>query len=249
MPELRKDPVTGRWVIIATERVRAARATSRPALRPAAAGPCVLCAGREHETPPELLRVPRARRAANGPGWRVRVVPNKFPTLRVEGELERRGHGIYDLMNGVGAHEVVIESPRPRANARGVAAARARGGAARVSASACSTSGATTAFAPSSSSRTPGTTAASRLEHPHTQVLATPVVPPDVADELLHGARSYFDYRERCLFCDILQQETDEDSRVVAGARPRGRRSCRSPPAPRSRPGSCRAATRPASST
>ena len=76
MPELRKDPTVGRWVIIATERVRRSTELAAPA-----------------------------------PGWRVRVVPNKFPALRVEGELARRGEGIYDVMSGIGAHEVVIESP------------------------------------------------------------------------------------------------------------------------------------------
>jgi len=113
MPELRKDPVTGQWVIIRTERPHRPEDFRPPAPPPPTPAPCALCEGHEQATPPELL----AYRAggdgrANGPGWRVRVVPNKFPTLRVEGELERRGHGLYDLMNGVGAHELVVESPR-----------------------------------------------------------------------------------------------------------------------------------------
>src|SRR5882762_8759203 len=98
MPELRKDPVVGRWVIIAPER---ARATA-----------CAFCEGHEHETPPEILagRPPDGR--PNGPGWTYRVVPNKFPALRIEGELEPAGEGLFDRMNGVGAHEVVIETPQ-----------------------------------------------------------------------------------------------------------------------------------------
>jgi UDPglucose--hexose-1-phosphate uridylyltransferase len=213
MPELRKDPVTGRWVIIATERPnRLEEFRPPPVTRRSTA--CVLCEGREQETPPELL----ANRAGpdarpNGPGWRVRVVPNKFPILRVEGELERRGQGLYDLMNGVGAHEIVIESPRHDdtlaslslpALEEVVHAYQER----MIDLRRDTRFRAVVVFKAVRSATAVG------LDHPHSQLLATPTVPPDVANELLH-ARSYFDYRERCLFCDILQQETEHGSRVV----------------------------------
>src|SRR6478672_5426722 len=112
MPELRKDPIVGRWVIISTERTKrphdfGARAEPRR-------GVCPFCPGQESLTPPELLAHrpadgPGAR--ANAPGWRLRVFPNKFPALRVEGEFERFGDGIYDRVSGIGAHEVIVESP------------------------------------------------------------------------------------------------------------------------------------------
>src|ERR1043165_2728710 len=112
MPELRKDPVVGRWVIISTER------SLRPSsFVPEAAGRvstfCPFCPGHEDSTPPEVYAV-RGGKAdrPNGPGWQVRVVPNKFPALQIEGTLDRRGEGLYDKMNGVGAHEVVIEGPQ-----------------------------------------------------------------------------------------------------------------------------------------
>src|SRR5437867_13390798 len=99
MPELRKDPIVGRWVIIATERVRRPSDFPRRERAAPASGPCSLCPGREAETPPEVLGYRDARDApADGPDWRVRVVPNKFPALRIEGELDRRGLGVYDLM-------------------------------------------------------------------------------------------------------------------------------------------------------
>ena len=212
MPELRKDPVTGRWVIIGTERPRRPE-DFQPVLAPRSPGPCVLCEGRESETPPELYAARATDGRVNAPGWRVRVVPNKFPSLRIEGEIERRGHGVYDLMNGVGAHELVIESPRHTDTLASLPVSaleeivhsyqermldlrrdvRFRS---------------IVVFKNVRSSTTVA------LDHPHTHVLATPAVPPDIAAELVQ-ARSYFDYRERCLFCDILQQETDEDSRVA----------------------------------
>jgi len=108
MPELRKDPLLGRWVIVGTERVRRPD-DFRPPTPPERTGSCVFCAGRERETPPSCSPSGQAGRRRLAP-WRV--VPSRFPALRVEGDLERRGHGLYDLMNGIGAHEVIVESPR-----------------------------------------------------------------------------------------------------------------------------------------
>ncbi len=111
MPELRRDPIVGRWVIIATDR---AKKPSDFAKGPAAplVGLCPFCSGHEDKTPREVYvngRPPSA--PPNGPGWRVRVVPNRFPALKIEGDLDRKADGIYDLMNGIGAHEVVVETP------------------------------------------------------------------------------------------------------------------------------------------
>ena len=108
MPELRKDPVVGRWVIISTERAR------RPSdFVPAPAGHgtgglCAFCPGQETRTPSEILALRPPDTRPDTPGWSLRVVPNKFPALRIEGELEPSGEGLYDRMSGVGAHEVVI---------------------------------------------------------------------------------------------------------------------------------------------
>src|SRR5512135_442165 len=112
MPELRHDPIQRRWVIIATERGR------RPDDFPPADdlgsnGFCPFCEGNEAKTPPEIRAIRFNGNGPDSPGWQIRVVPNKFPALRIEGDLEREGHGIYDKMNGVGAHEVVIETPNP----------------------------------------------------------------------------------------------------------------------------------------
>src|SRR5262245_11076010 len=102
MPELRKDPIVGRWVIIATDRAK------RP-LRPKSetlvtGGFCPFCEGSEGNTPFEIIAYRDRQTKPNEKGWRVRVVPNKFPALQIEGELNKRGDGIYDRMNGIGAH-------------------------------------------------------------------------------------------------------------------------------------------------
>ncbi|MGH9468393.1 MAG: galactose-1-phosphate uridylyltransferase, partial [Terriglobales bacterium] len=110
MPELRKDPITGRWVIIAGDRAKRPSDFARAPLRRSSEGICPFCYGSENKTPPEILAY-RPDGAPNSPGWTVRVVPNKFPALGIEGELNRLGEGVYDKMNGIGAHEVIIETP------------------------------------------------------------------------------------------------------------------------------------------
>jgi len=106
MPELRRDPVAGRWVIIASERARRPDDFAQESVPAPRNVPCAFCAGNESMTPSEIMSV-----RSHGT-WKSRVVANKFPALMVEGGLEKRGEGMYDFMNGVGAHEVIIESPR-----------------------------------------------------------------------------------------------------------------------------------------
>ena len=114
MPELRKDPIVGRWVIISTDRAKRPTDFLREQNK-MKGGFCPFCYGNENKTPPEILAYrPNPNGGApqkNSPGWTVRVVPNKFPALGIEGTLNRRADGMFDRMNGIGAHEVVIETP------------------------------------------------------------------------------------------------------------------------------------------
>ena len=213
MPELRKDPVLGRWVIIDTQRVRRPGDyhTPRPARRPA---PCPLCEGHEHETPPEVMAYRNGPDALpDTPGWRVRVVPSKFPALRAAGELERRGHGLYDVVSGHGVHEIIVESPNHDVSlaALPVEAVEEVLRAYRDRIAALKRD---PRFRAVAVFRTHGAETGAHMAHPHSQLLATPILPETVGEELLN-ARAYHDYRERCLFCDIAQQEADESTRVV----------------------------------
>jgi len=212
MPELRKDPVTGRWVIIATERIR------RPSdylveSSPPRGGTCPFCPGNEAETPPEIEAFGEEGRAPNGPGWWLRVVPNKYPALRVEGDLHRTGKGIYDLMNGVGAHEIIVETPvhdqeladlSDSSIEKVIWAYRDRMMDLKKDAR----------LLYALVFKNHGDAAGASLEHPHSQIIATPIIPKRVQEEL-KGARQYYDYRERCIFCDMLQQELRERERLI----------------------------------
>ncbi len=212
MPELRKDPVVGRWVIMATERSKRPTDFSNHQHERKGA-PCAFCFGMEAQTPPEVLSYREHGTLANQPGWRVRAVPNKFPALRIEGGPGRRGEGLYDLMNGIGAHEVVIDSPD---HDRGMADLESH----QIEEILWAYRDRVLDL-----SRDPrfryvlifknhGPEAGASLEHPHSQLIALPIVPLSVQQEL-RGAGDYYSLKERCIFCDVLNQESNDRKRVV----------------------------------
>jgi UDPglucose--hexose-1-phosphate uridylyltransferase len=213
MHELRKDPVTGRWVIIASD--RAGRPTDFVIDRQMpSGGTCPFCYGSEDRTPPEVLAFRGADSTPDSPGWRVRVVPNKYPALRIEGPLGRRASGMYDLMNAVGAHEVVIECPDHASQLADLSGAQ-------VAEVIWAYWHRFVDLAKDARFRyilvfkNQGAEAGATLEHAHTQIIATPVVPKRVSEEI-DGARLHFEQRERCIFCDIIRQELETGARVVA---------------------------------
>lgn len=213
MPELRRDPVTGRWVIISTERAKRPSALVKPVPTDKRDEFNPFKAGNEKETPDEVLAYRPPGSKPNTPGWWVRVVPNKFPALSSEGEIERYGEGMYDVMNGVGRHEVVVESPEegiqlPDMSEEQVQEAiwayRDRAVALRKD----------PRFRYVLIFKNYGTTAGASIWHPHSQIIALPIIPKNV-QEKIDGAKKYFDYKERCVFCDMIHQEMKDGSRIV----------------------------------
>ncbi len=213
MPELRRDPIVGRWVIIATERAKRPSDVVR-VHESVPARLCPFCPGHEDKTPREVYVAGRPPASpANGPGWRVRVVPNRYPALMIEGDLEREASGIYDRMNGIGAHEVIIETPDHAKDLGNFTdpevtevlfAFKARIMDLRND----------TRFRYILLFKNHGQAAGATLEHAHSQLIALPVTPRYVQVEI-EGARRHYDHRERCIFCDIVMQERKERSRLV----------------------------------
>lgn len=214
MPELRKDPVTGRWVIIATDRARRPTDFIRHTVV-LKGGFCPFCPGNESKTPPEILAFRMGHGERDKPGWSVRVVPNKYPALGIEGNLDRRADGMYDRMNGIGAHEVIIETPNhyetfanmPEKSIENVLwAFRDRIVDLKQD----------RRFKYILIFKNHGEPAGATLEHPHSQLIALPIVPRRVLEEL-EGAKQYYDLKERCIFCDIVHEESsDDEARLVA---------------------------------
>jgi UDPglucose--hexose-1-phosphate uridylyltransferase len=215
MPELRKDPVLGRWVIISTERAKRPKDfKSTPEKKKITPKECPFCTGNEAATPPEIFSIRPDSSKPNTPGWTLRVIPNKFPALRIEGEIDRRGEGIYDRMNGIGAHEVIIETPEhaqdladmePNSFTNVVRAYQQRILDLRKD----------ERLRYVMIFKNFGAAAGASLEHSHSQLIATPVVPKRVMEEM-DGAKRYFEYRERCIFCDIVVQETKTRKRLIS---------------------------------
>jgi UDPglucose--hexose-1-phosphate uridylyltransferase len=148
------------------------------------------------------------------PGWRVRVVSNKFPALQIEGELNRQGEGIYDKMNGIGAHEVIIETPDHDKTLSDLDEATV--------AEVLSTwkerildLKKDKRFKYIVVFKNHGEAAGASLEHSHTQLVAMPIIPKRVTEEI-EGGRRYYDFKERCIYCDIVSQELNDDVRVVS---------------------------------
>jgi len=215
MPELRKDPVIGRWVIISTERAKRpdqfVSSVEKEELAPGEK--CPFCEGNEGMTPPEICSLRKPGTRPDSPGWDVRVVPYKFPLLRIEGDMNRHGHGMYDIMDAIGAHEIVVETPK------------------HVSEGTPSSDQVAKVFGviidrikdlekdprikyvlmAKNYGRAAG---GGHLKHQRLQLIGTPVNLKRVKGEL-EGAKKYYDYKERCIFCDIIKQEIDAGKRVL----------------------------------
>jgi UDPglucose--hexose-1-phosphate uridylyltransferase len=211
MTELRKDPVVGRWVIISTERAK--RPHEFPPEPPARRdGVCPLCPGSERMTPPEILAF-REGGQPNDPNWTLRVVPNKFPALQIEGELGKAADGIYDRMHGIGAHEVVIESERHDIDLFDLPEKRF-GDVLWAYRERLLDLKKDHRFKSILIFKNHGAAAGASLTHSHSQLIALPVIPKRVMEEML-GCKEYYRFRDRCLFCDIVVQEMDQKMRIV----------------------------------
>jgi UDPglucose--hexose-1-phosphate uridylyltransferase len=212
MSELRKDPIVGRWVVIAPERAKRPIDVEEEArLSTTQFDP--FAEGNEASTPPEILSYRNPGSQPNGPGWRVRVIPNKFPAVQVEGSLEKRGDGIYDMMTGIGAHEVIIECPQNETNLSRLSVEQIRE--------------VLWAYRDRLVDlkrdrrlvhalifKNKGALAGATLSHSHSQLIATSVVPILLTEEM-NGALEFYKYRGRCIFDDMIQQERTAGSRVV----------------------------------
>ena len=212
MSELRYDPIRMQWVLISPERGDNPQYfyinDKQFALDQA---DCPFCPGHEKLTAKELYRVADPQ---NPDAWAARVVPNNVPVLKVEELLKRTGHGMYDHITGMGAHEVIIDTPRHKLglsdysddiffNIFTAAIARIKDlqNDNRIRY--------INVF------KNHGYGAGAFMEHPHTQIVGLPVITKYIKQELL-ASKNYYLLKERCLYCDIINQEMFENQRVVA---------------------------------
>jgi len=215
MSELRKDIVSGRWVILASER------SKRPDdFRPAGSQKkeevpafCPFCEGNESKTPPEVASLRKPGTQPDQPGWTVRVVPNKFPALSRGLPPERHDDGIFPWMEGVGVHEVVIENPAhllelpdlPLGHLQDVLKMyreRVRSIQEEYQ------------YKYVHVFKNKGREAGASLSHPHSQIVATPIIPKQVNEELYSCERLHRQFGE-CIFCRVIREERKIGQRLV----------------------------------
>jgi UDPglucose--hexose-1-phosphate uridylyltransferase len=214
MPSLRRDPITGRWVInpaVASDRHSSLMEMEKLVKE----GICPFCEGHEKFTPPEIFALRPKDSEKNGPGWEVRVVPNVSPALRVELVLDRRAERMYDMMNAVGAHEVIIETPRHIPNLADLESAQI----AKVIETyrervldLKKDKRLRSVFIFKNYGERAGS---SPIRHAHSQLIAVSVTPKSLKEELV-GAKEYYDYKQRCVYCDTIKQELVTQKRMIS---------------------------------
>jgi UDPglucose--hexose-1-phosphate uridylyltransferase len=212
MPDLRKDPIVGRWVIVAKSRAKRPHDfDSSPGLPRGRF--CPFCEGNEDHTPQEIIAYRNPGSKPNRKGWRVRVVPNKFPALEIEGDLSKRGEGIYDMMRGVGAHEVIVESPHHLVSTSELSEEQLRE-VLWVYRDRLVDLKRDPRLVYGMIFKNVGADAGASLEHTHSQLIVTPIVPINVWEEMT-GSLEFHNYRGRCVYCDMIQQELSAEKRIV----------------------------------
>jgi UDPglucose--hexose-1-phosphate uridylyltransferase len=211
-PEFRRDPLHHTWVVFSPERQRRPQDYSPAILHAGTLDP--FAGGNERLTPPEVYAIREPDTKPNTPGWRVRVVPNRYPAMRIEGELQANPEGLYDRLSGIGAHEVVIETPDGDlaleelplpAIAEVLASYRER----------ILDLEKDHRFQHIYVFKNVGPSAGASLVHAHSQVVALPLVPSLVEGKLIR-AREHYAAKQRSLFSDILHIERTEGLRLVA---------------------------------
>jgi len=240
VPEIRKDYATPTWVVFSAARSQRPGAFRNPKDATAKES-CPFCEGHETMTPPEVLAY-RDHGKPNGPGWSIRCVPNKFPALERVGEVREHRDGPFVSVDGVGAHEIVVESPDHDAHL-GTLDDRQIEQVLRAYRERYHDLAADRRIKYVQIFKNHGERGGASYSHPHSQIIAIPIVPLRILEEA-EGMRAHAEQREgECLFCEILRRELGTGRRVVAenGAFVAWSRSRR---ASRSRRGSSRKSTR-----
>lgn len=211
MTELRKDPLIGRWIITGTRNEEEFfQFIKNPQQE---WGECPFCSSHEQVTPEEIFAIRKPKSKPNTGGWDVRVVPNIRAVFNIEGELARRGKGLYDMMNNVGAHEIIIETPKHIKNISDLAHEQIKKVVFTYQKRIKDLEG-DTRFKYALVFKNQFKESKFYINHAHSHLVAMPLTPKIIKDEL-KNCHAYYAYKQRCLICDILEQEINSAERIV----------------------------------
>jgi UDPglucose--hexose-1-phosphate uridylyltransferase len=208
--------LTGDCVVVATERAKRPHSYARETKvnKEHTVIDCPFCAGNEGLTPPEIFAVRSGASGPDSPGWRVRVVPNKFPAFVPDAATPGQADPLHSILGGTGRHEVIIHSPdhwkslgrlSPEEIARIFAVYQAR---LRSVSNQEDIAAALIII-------NHGVEAGASIRHPHSQLFAIPIVPPLIEKELLRFSE-HLDDLGSCLLCDLIDMEKSAGVRMVA---------------------------------
>lgn len=198
MAELRKDPLSGNWVVV-----------GYGGSKSSGAGICPFCPGHESSTPPTI------RQYTDEKGnWLVRCFSATNPIFMIEVAEDRRGEGLYDKMGNVGAHEIIVEN-RSHSRTMSMYTKEELQLVLDMYRERLVDLKGDRRFKHVQVFKNHGELAGSYLLHPHSHVLATPIVPARVSRQVF-STRHHFVQKDRCLLCDILDQEIRQNKRLVS---------------------------------
>ncbi len=212
--EIRKDYIDDKWIVISAERAKRPDQWKEKSSGAKVMRTCPFCYGNEHMTPTEVLAYRKSDSPPDSPGWDLRCIPNKFPVLQRNETLDRSSAQIFSQMSGVGAHEVVIETPHhdktiatlPHTQVVRIIKAyqdRYR--------ELCKDDRIkyTLIF------KNHGLEGGASMEHPHSQIIATPIIPKRILEETTN-ARDYYEANGgNCIYDDIIDNELKKKIRVI----------------------------------
>ncbi len=211
MTELRKDLFSGRWVITGTKDVDGFFKTLKPEEKDIKK--CPFCPGNENLTRAEIYALREMNTPPNTPGWSIRVIPAITGFLRIEGDLHRRGVGIYDAMDNIGAHEIIVESSEHVKNISDLSAEQIKK-VLHVYQERILDLEKDKRLKYCLIFKNQRPKSPYRVGHTHSQLVGLSVTPKAIKDELINS-RQYYGYKERCLFCDTVHQEKLEKKRII----------------------------------
>ncbi len=216
MPELRKNPVTSNWVIISTERSKRPSDFIKKEKEDgkAKSDSCPFCPGNEDKTPPEILSYRDEERSADTPGWSVRVVPNKFPALRLDEPPPQRDSALMETVSGYGFHEVIVESPDHQVSLGQYSQDQTEAVLSALLERYRAIEG-DPFIRYIQIFKNSRAVAGASLSHPHFQLIALPLIPSTIDTELL-GSRAYYVDHNHCIFCALIEEELNTKDRIVA---------------------------------
>ena len=213
MAQLREDPIVRRWIVIDSDHPKGPNDFVKEDHAPRQEATCPFCPGRENRTPSEVDAVRPDGLPSKIDQWKVRTIPNKFPALGHDVPLEKEGVGMFDLISGYGAHEVVIETPHHNKQMSDLTVAEMvlvlyQYQRRYKTLSSDAQLKYVTIF------KNFGASAGATIEHSHSQIIALPMVPKSVLEEI-NGAEDFHKINKSCVFCEILRQEYQDKERLV----------------------------------